>query len=119
MTSPTPRIPKHIRDFGLVGQEPGATGTVPTEEHGAISTGPQGNRVYVGYGTNKGGVLQILDRDKLDQRREGADARQPARAGRRRIADVAAGRRAHGLPARRGRNSRSLPATSSAPSATC
>jgi len=60
-----PAHPKHIRDFGLVGQEPGATGTVPTEEHGAISTGPQGNRVYVGYGTNKGGVLQILDRDKL------------------------------------------------------
>jgi hypothetical protein len=60
-----PAHPKHIRDFGLVGQEPGATGTVPTEEHGAISTGPGGNRVYVGYGTNKGGVLQILDRDKL------------------------------------------------------
>jgi hypothetical protein len=60
-----PAHPTHIRDFGLAGQEPGATGTVPTEEHGAISTGPQGNRVYVGYGTNKGGVLQILDRDKL------------------------------------------------------
>jgi hypothetical protein len=54
-----------IRDFGLAGQQPGATGTVPTQLHGAISTGPQGNRVYVGYGTNKGGVLQILDRDKL------------------------------------------------------
>jgi hypothetical protein len=60
-----PANPKHIRDFGLAGQEPGATGTVPTEEHGAISTGPRGNRVYVGYGTNKGGVLQILDREKL------------------------------------------------------
>src|SRR5262249_40961143 len=30
-----------------------------------ISTGPQGNRVYFGYGTNKGGVLQIVDREKL------------------------------------------------------
>jgi hypothetical protein len=38
---------------------------VPTELHGPISTGPQGNRVYFGYGTNKGGVLQIVDREKL------------------------------------------------------
>ena len=30
-----------------------------------ISTGPQGNRIYFGYGTNKGGVLQIVDREKL------------------------------------------------------
>ena len=30
-----------------------------------ISTGPRGNRVYFGYGTNKGGVLQIVDREKL------------------------------------------------------
>ena len=55
----------HIRDFGLPGQEPGATGTIPTELHGPISTGPKGNRVYFGYGTDKGGVLQIVDRDKL------------------------------------------------------
>jgi hypothetical protein len=38
---------------------------VPTELHGPISTGPQGNRVYFGYGTNKGGILQIVDRDRL------------------------------------------------------
>ena len=60
-----PAKPVKIRDFGLVGQEPGATGTVPTDLHGMISTGPQGNRVYFGYGTNKGGVLQIVDREKL------------------------------------------------------
>nr|WP_235999832.1 hypothetical protein [Bradyrhizobium uaiense] len=60
-----PAQPKKIRDFGLPGQEPGATGAVPTELHGPISTGPQGNRVYFGYGTNKGGVLRIVDRDKL------------------------------------------------------
>ena len=60
-----PAHPKFIRDFGLVGQQPGTEGTVPTELHGAISGGPRGNRVYVGYGTNKGGVLQILDREKL------------------------------------------------------
>src|ERR1044071_8216004 len=60
-----PAKPVKIRDFGLVGQEPGTTGTVPTDLHGMISTGPQGNRIYFGYGTNKGGVLQIVDRDKL------------------------------------------------------
>ena len=62
-----PAHPVKIRDFGLPGQEPGATGPVPTELHGPISTGPAGNRIFVGYGTNKGGVLQILDRDKLLQ----------------------------------------------------
>jgi hypothetical protein len=60
-----PAKPVHIRDFGLVGQQPGATGPVPTELHGPISTGPKGNRVYFGYGTNKAGVLQIVDRAKL------------------------------------------------------
>jgi hypothetical protein len=60
-----PAHPVKIRDFGLPGQEPGSTGSVPTELHGPISTGPAGNRVYFGYGTNKGGVLQIVDRDKL------------------------------------------------------
>ncbi len=60
-----PANPKKIRDFGLPGQEPGSTGAVPTELHGPISTGPGGNRVYFGYGTNKGGFIQIVDRDKL------------------------------------------------------
>ena len=60
-----PAHPVKIRDFGLPGQEPGATGQVPTELHGPISTGPDGNRVYFGYGTNKGGVIQIVDRKKL------------------------------------------------------
>jgi hypothetical protein len=60
-----PAHPVKIRDFGLPGQEPGATGQVPTELHGPISTGPEGNRVYFGYGTNKGGVIQIVDRKKL------------------------------------------------------
>jgi hypothetical protein len=30
-----------------------------------ISTGPRGNRIFFGYGTNKSGVLQIVDREKL------------------------------------------------------
>jgi hypothetical protein len=60
-----PAHPAKIRDFGLPGQEPGSTGAVPTELHGPISTGPSSNRVYLGYGTNKGGIMQIVDRDKL------------------------------------------------------
>jgi hypothetical protein len=60
-----PLNPVKIRDFGLVGQQPGATGEIPTELHGPISLGPASNRVYFGHGTNKGGELQIVDREKL------------------------------------------------------
>jgi hypothetical protein len=60
-----PTKPVFIRDFGLAGQQPGAGGAVPISLHGAISTGPKGNRVYLGYGTNTDGVLQIVDREKL------------------------------------------------------
>jgi hypothetical protein len=60
-----PMQPRFIRNFGLVGQQPGATGPAPTELHGLISTGPKGNRLYFGYGTNKSGVVQIVDREKL------------------------------------------------------
>jgi hypothetical protein len=60
-----PAKPVFIRDFGLIGQQPGAGGAVPISLHGAISTGPKGNRVFFGYGTNTEGVLQIVDRDKL------------------------------------------------------
>ncbi len=60
-----PAHPVKIRDFGLPGQEPGATGPVPIQLHGMISLGPQANRIYFGYGTNKGGILQIVDREKL------------------------------------------------------
>src|SRR5437899_1054905 len=60
-----PLNPVFIRNFGLPGQQPGATGPTPADLHGPISTGPKGNRVYFGYGTNKNGVLQIVDRQKL------------------------------------------------------
>ena len=60
-----PAHPVFIRDFGLVGQQPGAGGAVPISLHGPMSTGPKGNRVYFGYGTNTDGILQIVDRDKL------------------------------------------------------
>src|SRR5882672_10872734 len=60
-----PAKPRFVRNFGLPGQQPGTSGPVPTELHGPISTGPKGNRVYLGYGTNKDGILQIVDRAKL------------------------------------------------------
>jgi hypothetical protein len=60
-----PAHPVKIRDFSLVGQQPGATGAVPPAIHGLISTGPKGNRVYLAFGTNKSGIVQIVDRDKL------------------------------------------------------
>jgi hypothetical protein len=49
----------------LPGQQPDGTGPIAAGLHGPISTGPNGNRVYFGYGTSAGGVVQIVDRDKL------------------------------------------------------
>ncbi len=60
-----PAKPVKIRDFGLHGQDPASTGFIPMYLHGAFSLGPSANRVYMGYGTNKDGMLQILDREKL------------------------------------------------------
>lgn len=60
-----PVTPVFVRDFGLPGQQPGGVGPPPTGLHGAISRGPSGNRVYFGYGTAAGGVVQIVDREKL------------------------------------------------------
>jgi hypothetical protein len=58
-----PTQPRFIRDYGLVGQEPGSKGDpVPQPLHGPIRLG---NRVYFGYGTSVSGTLQIVDRDKL------------------------------------------------------
>jgi hypothetical protein len=60
-----PARPRFIRDFGLDGQQPGSAGDAPVELHGPISTGKAGNRIYFGYGTNKDGMVQIVDREKL------------------------------------------------------
>jgi len=60
-----PAHPVKIRDFGLPGQQPGASGPTPIMLHGMISTGAKGNRVYFGYGTNSDGIMQIVDRAKL------------------------------------------------------
>ncbi len=64
-----PAKPRYIRDFGLLGQQPGATShegsAVATGIHGPISAGVDKNRVYAAYGTGANGVIQILDRKKL------------------------------------------------------
>lgn len=60
-----PARPVKIRDFGLHGQDPASTGFIPMYLHGAFSLGASTNRVYMGYGTNKDGLVTILDREKL------------------------------------------------------
>jgi hypothetical protein len=60
-----PAKPVHIRDFGVLSQEPAAAKESLYELHGPISTGPKGNRLYLGYGTVRNGYIQILDREKL------------------------------------------------------
>src|SRR3984885_3583189 len=60
-----PAKPVFIRNFGLPGQEPGAKGPTPGGLHGAFSTGPKGNRVYLAYDNSRNGVIEIVDREKL------------------------------------------------------
>jgi hypothetical protein len=57
-----PAEPRFIRDFGLVGQQPGADGPIPSGLHGPIRVG---DRIYFAYGPAAEGVVQIVDRDKL------------------------------------------------------
>ena len=64
-----PAKPVFIRNFGLPGQEPGATGPTPGALHGAWSTGPKGNRVYLSYDNARDGVLEIVDRETVRWRR--------------------------------------------------
>lgn len=61
-----PESPTHIRDFGLVGWEPGAEGPFPPSSvSGLHQPFVVGNRMYLGYGSGNDGTLQILDRDKF------------------------------------------------------
>jgi hypothetical protein len=58
-----PARPRFIRDFGLVGQEPGGlSSAVPEGVHDPIAFH---DRVYFAYGTSRNGVLQIVDRTRL------------------------------------------------------
>jgi hypothetical protein len=60
-----PLKPVFIRNFALPGQQPGARGPAPGGLHGAMSTGPKGNRVYFAFDNARDGVLEIVDREKL------------------------------------------------------
>jgi hypothetical protein len=61
-----PTAPRHIRDFGLVGYEPGAPGPSPEPQvAGLHQPFVVGNRMYLGYNSGEEGTLQIVDRDKL------------------------------------------------------
>lgn len=69
-----PAEPRHIRDFGLVGWEPSATGPFPEYNiSGLHQTFAHGDRIYVGYGSGNNGTLQILDKDKFLNGNPGAD----------------------------------------------
>lgn len=59
-----PKNPVKIREYGLPEQLKTATGYEPGQIHGPISV-PEINRVFFGYGTNRRGVAQIVDREKL------------------------------------------------------
>src|SRR4029077_11853681 len=61
-----PTKPVFIRSFGLPGQQPGSAVQQPlVGQHHTVSTGPKGNRVYIGNGDAEDGITQILDREKL------------------------------------------------------
>ncbi len=59
-----PANPVFIRNFGVVGQEPGSSGPVPQSLHGCIPV-IERNRIYCGHGTRANGILVILDRNEL------------------------------------------------------
>jgi hypothetical protein len=57
---------RHIRDFGLAGQEPSATGPYPEPQvAGLHQPFVVGNRMYLGYNSGEEGTLQIVDRDEF------------------------------------------------------
>jgi hypothetical protein len=60
----SPDDPDFIRNFGMVGSQPGAT-EPPTRDPGIHEPTRLGDRVYLAYGTSGEGALQILDRTAL------------------------------------------------------
>lgn len=59
-----PEHPRHIRDFGLDGWQPGSEGPMPAPGIAGLHQAfVVGNRMYLGYESGEDGVLQILDRD--------------------------------------------------------
>lgn len=60
-----PAKPVFVREFGLPGQQADGAGPPPTGLHGPIRQDPKAIAWYFGYGTSAGGVVQIVDREKL------------------------------------------------------
>lgn len=61
-----PKKAVFIRSFGIAGQQRGSSLPQPVSgQHHILSTGPQGNRVYIANGDAEDGIQLILDRDKL------------------------------------------------------
>jgi hypothetical protein len=60
-----PAAPRHIRDFGLAGYEPGGPPYPEPQVAGLHQPFVVGNRIYLGYNSGDEGVLQIVDRDKF------------------------------------------------------
>jgi len=58
-----PAAPRLIRDFGLPGMQPGGNWADPG--YSLHEANLLGNRVYLAFGVNHDGVIEILDRDKL------------------------------------------------------
>ena len=77
-----PTQPRHIRDFGLVGHEPTASGPFPEPQlAGLHQPFVNGDRMYLGYNSGGDGVLQILDRGRFLSGDPGAsDSRAPTPA---------------------------------------
>jgi hypothetical protein len=61
-----PENPRHVRDFGLEGWQPGAEADFPPSRiSGLHQPVVVGDRMYLGYNSGGDGVLQILDRDEF------------------------------------------------------
>lgn len=58
-----PAKPKFIRNFGMVGSEPGGNGASASPRIHEVTS--DGKHIYVAYGTGSDGAVQILDRNKL------------------------------------------------------
>ena len=59
-----PENPVFIRNFGMVGSQPGAT-EPPVRDPGIHEPTRLGDRVYLAYGTSSEGAMQIVDRTAL------------------------------------------------------
>jgi hypothetical protein len=55
---------RYVRDFGIVGQEPGSSGPIPTSIHMPLPS-KNGDRMYFGWGSGGNGIAQITDYAKL------------------------------------------------------